>query len=153
MTRHCAAPMDSPHGRDAVPARAVLIDAPLTPVRFSGASGYPAFVGDPPVADTGSEAAVRRLAFSIMISDADIQPLVADLFRVRIPTAMAHALNCYLWLGPNGVTVAVPGGRTARVIARTPAGVRNRWHLPSRNLHATTLGVACRYCQVEDGSC
>lgn len=94
--------MDSPHGRDAVSARAVLIDAPLTPVSFSGASGYPAFAGDPPVADTGSEAAVRRLAFSIMISDADIQALVAGLFRVRIPTAMAHALNCYLWLGPDG---------------------------------------------------
>ena len=41
MTRHCAAQMDSPHGRDAVPARAVLIDAPLTPVSFSGASGIP----------------------------------------------------------------------------------------------------------------
>ena len=40
-----------------------------------------------------------------MISDADIQPLADDLFRVRIPTAMAHALNCYLWLGPDGVTV------------------------------------------------
>ena len=119
MTRHCAAPMDSPYGRDAVSARAVLIDAPLTPVSFSGASGYPAFAGDPPVADTGSEAAVRRLAFSIMISDADIQALVAGLFRVRIPTAMAHALNCYLWLGPDGVTIVDTGwADSAPVIAR-----------------------------------
>jgi hypothetical protein len=111
--------MDSPHGRDAVPARGVLIDAPLTPVTFSGASGCPAFAGDPPVADTGSEAAVRRLAFSIVISDAGIQPLVTDLFRVRIPTAMAHSLNCYLWLGPDGVTVVDTGrADSAPVIAR-----------------------------------
>jgi hypothetical protein len=54
-----------------------------------------------------------------VISDADIQPLVADLFRVRIPTVMAHALNCYLWLGPDGVTVVDTGwADSAPVIAR-----------------------------------
>jgi glyoxylase-like metal-dependent hydrolase (beta-lactamase superfamily II) len=44
---------------------------------------------------------------------------VADLFRVRIPTARAHALNCYLWLGPDGVTVVDTGwADSAPVIAR-----------------------------------
>jgi hypothetical protein len=53
-----------------------------------------------------------------VISDADIQPLAADLFRVRIPAAMAHALNCYLWLGPDGVTVVDTGwADSAPVIA------------------------------------
>lgn len=59
------------------------------------------------------------LAFSVVISDAGIQPLVTDLFRVRIPTAMAHALNCYLWLGSDGVTVVDTGrADSAPVIAR-----------------------------------
>jgi glyoxylase-like metal-dependent hydrolase (beta-lactamase superfamily II) len=54
-----------------------------------------------------------------VISDADIQPLAADLFRVRIPAATAHALNCYLWLGPDGVTVVDTGwADSAPVIAR-----------------------------------
>lgn len=71
------------------------------------------------VANTGLAAAVQRLALSIVISDVDIQPLAADLFRVRIPTAMAHSLNCYLWLGPNGVTVVDTGwADSAPVIAR-----------------------------------
>ena len=71
------------------------------------------------VANTGLAAAVQRLASSIVISDVDIQPLAADLFRVRIPTAMAHSLNCYLWLGPDGVTVVDTGwADSAPVIAR-----------------------------------
>lgn len=44
---------------------------------------------------------------------------MADLFRVRIPTARAHALNCYLWLGPDGVSVVDTGwADSAPVIAR-----------------------------------
>jgi glyoxylase-like metal-dependent hydrolase (beta-lactamase superfamily II) len=82
-------------------------------------TGYPAFIDDLPRANTGFEAAVQRLASTLVISDADIQPLVSDLFRVRIPTALAHALNCYLWLGPDGVTVVDTGwADSAPVIAR-----------------------------------
>lgn len=40
-----------------------------------------------------------------MSSEVDIQALVPDLFRVRIPTSKAHLLNCYLWRGPDGVTI------------------------------------------------
>lgn len=76
------------------------------------------FIDDPPGTDTTSEASVRCLALGIVISDADIQPLAADLFRVRIPAAMAHALNCYLWLGPDAVTVVDTGwADSAPVIA------------------------------------
>jgi hypothetical protein len=91
----------------------------VAPFSSSGPSGFLACTGDPPVANTGLEAAARRSALSIVISDGDIQPLVADLFRVRIPTATARALNCYLRLGPDGVTVVDTGwADSAPVIAR-----------------------------------
>jgi glyoxylase-like metal-dependent hydrolase (beta-lactamase superfamily II) len=78
-----------------------------------------ACTGDLPVANTGFETAVRVLASIVVMSDGDVQHLAADLFRVRVPTAMAHALNCYLWLGPDGVTVVDTGwADSAPVIAR-----------------------------------
>lgn len=72
-------------------------------------TGYPAFIDDLPRANTGFRGCSPAFSIALVISDADIQPLVSDLFRVRIPTALAHALNCYLWLGPDGVTVVDTG--------------------------------------------
>ena len=100
------------------------------------------------MANTGLEAAARRLALSIVISDADIQPLVPDLFRV--PTAMTHAVNCYLWLGPNGVTVVDTGwADSAPVIAHagradTPfirGAEPGPWPTLTAALHLPRLGV------------
>lgn len=44
-----------------------------------------------------------------MSTQVDIQQLVPDLYRVRIPTTKAHLLNSYLWLGSDGVTVVDTG--------------------------------------------
>jgi glyoxylase-like metal-dependent hydrolase (beta-lactamase superfamily II) len=52
-------------------------------------------------------------------SDIDIQQLVPDLYRVRIPTTRAHLLNSYLWLGPDGITIIDTGwSDSAPLLAR-----------------------------------
>lgn len=39
----------------------------------------------------------------------DLQQLAPSLYRLRIPTGPAHLLNCYLWLGADGVTLVDTG--------------------------------------------
>ncbi|MGO4204657.1 MBL fold metallo-hydrolase [Rhodococcus sp. TAF43] len=39
----------------------------------------------------------------------DLQQLTPALHRLRIPTGPAHLLNCYLWLGADGVTLIDTG--------------------------------------------
>jgi glyoxylase-like metal-dependent hydrolase (beta-lactamase superfamily II) len=39
----------------------------------------------------------------------DLQQLAPSLYRLRIPGGQAHLLNCYLWLGPDGVTLVDTG--------------------------------------------
>lgn len=44
----------------------------------------------------------------------DLQQLAPSLFRLRIPGDRAHLLNCYLWLGPDGVTLVDTGWPDSR---------------------------------------
>lgn len=39
----------------------------------------------------------------------DLQQLAPSLYRLRIPGGQAHLLNCYLWLGRDGVTLVDTG--------------------------------------------
>lgn len=39
----------------------------------------------------------------------DLQQLAPSLYRLRIPGGQAHLLNCYLWLGADGVTLIDTG--------------------------------------------
>lgn len=39
----------------------------------------------------------------------DLLELAPSLYRLRIPGDRAHLLNCYLWLGPDGVTLVDTG--------------------------------------------
>ncbi|MBA0048940.1 MBL fold metallo-hydrolase [Mycobacteroides sp. LB1] len=39
----------------------------------------------------------------------DLQQLAPALYRLRIPGGRAHLLNCYLWLGSDGVTLVDTG--------------------------------------------
>ncbi|NKR56907.1 MBL fold metallo-hydrolase [Rhodococcus hoagii] len=43
------------------------------------------------------------------MSSPDLQQLAPALFRLRIPTGRAHLLNCFLWLGEDGVTLVDTG--------------------------------------------
>ena len=43
------------------------------------------------------------------MSSPDLQQLAPALFRLRIPTGPAHPLNCFLWLGEDGVTLVDTG--------------------------------------------
>ncbi|WP_430335264.1 MBL fold metallo-hydrolase [Rhodococcus sp. ACT016] len=43
------------------------------------------------------------------MSAPDLQQLTPSLHRLRIPTGPAHLLNCYLWLGADGVTLVDTG--------------------------------------------
>lgn len=43
------------------------------------------------------------------MSALDLQRLAPSLYRLRIPGVRAHLLNCYLWLGPDGVTLIDTG--------------------------------------------
>lgn len=45
----------------------------------------------------------------IDVPSPDLQQLTASLFRLRIPGERAYLLNCYLWQGPDGVTLIDTG--------------------------------------------
>lgn len=43
------------------------------------------------------------------VPSSDLQQLTPSLFRLRIPGDRAYLLNCYLWRGPDGVTLIDTG--------------------------------------------
>jgi hypothetical protein len=84
---------------------------------------------------------------AIVSSDIDIQRLVSDLYRVRIPATRAHLLKSYLWLGPDSITVIDTGWSDSAAIARlaaTGAAVAGFGHGDAVLRDAAGLLATCR---------
>ncbi len=61
------------------------------------------------------------------MSTPDLLQLAPSLYRLRIPGERAHLLNCYLWIGPDGVTLIDTGWPdSAELIAEALTTLRKR---------------------------
>ena len=82
-----------------------------------------------------------------MTAGPDLALVAPDLYRLRVPDGPAHALNCYLWVGPDGVALFDTGWahsaslveRALRELGRSTADVG---HVVLSHFHEDHAGAA-----------